>query len=48
MDLVSSMDVLGAALGQPEIPDLAFLDEVGHGLDCVLNGNLGIRAMLVV
>lgn len=36
------------ALGEPQVPDLALFLELHHGLDGVLDGRLGVHAMLVV
>ena len=47
MGRVRAPDRLRAGLGEPDVPDLAFVDELGERADRLLDRRVGIDAMLV-
>jgi len=44
---VGTADGCATGLGQAEVPDLSLPDEIVHGAGDVLDGHVGIDAMLV-
>jgi hypothetical protein len=45
---VGAAERLGAGLGQADVPDLAFGHQLGDGADGLLDGRVGVDAVLVV
>jgi hypothetical protein len=48
VDGVGSAEFVGGDLGEPDVADLAGLDEFGHRADGLLDGNLGIGTVEIV
>jgi len=48
MNLCGAAKSFGAGLGESDMTDLAFLDELRHGVDGFFDGRVGVDAVLVV
>src|SRR5438105_15439514 len=48
MDTLRAPDGVGSCFGEPDVADLALVDELRHRADRVLDGRVRIDAMLIV